>query len=115
MSGIFERLVGCLLGVFNFFENLRVRRGDDAFTKEYKRLQKGCVASVVVLLALLVGSAAAVHFVEALEGLSTVRLTLTSAREILVYLFAGGFLLAMLYAGYSWTSLLLFVRKHGAP
>lgn len=115
MSGIFERLLGSLLGIFNFFENLRARRGDDELTTEYKRLQRGCLASGVYLLAMLAAVTAAAHFVDALESLTTIHLILTSSRETLGYLFGGAFLLTTLYAGYNWISLLLFVRKHGAP
>lgn len=115
MSSIFERLVGGLFGILNFFESLRAERSDNEFVAEYKRLQRACIASVVCLLVMLVAITAAAHFVDALEGLTTIHLTLTGTRETLPCLFGGVFLLAMLYAGYNWISLLRFVRKHGAP
>ncbi|MFY9811159.1 hypothetical protein [Aquabacterium sp.] len=115
MSGIFERLFSVIFEVFNFFDNLRTRRGDDELTAEYKRLQRGFLASIVYILVLGVVVTAAVNIVDALEGLATIHPTLTSTRETLGYLFGLAFLLALLYVGYKWISLLLFMRKHGAP
>jgi hypothetical protein len=52
MSGIFERILDCVFGVFNFFESIRAGRGDDEVTVEYKRFRRACVASIVWIAAM---------------------------------------------------------------
>lgn len=55
MNQIFERIGDAIFGVFNFFDSVKVRRGDDLLFAEFKRIQLAIVVGVgaIVVLGLL--------------------------------------------------------------
>ncbi len=106
--------MGHLFNVMNYFSSLRSIRSDDPLTGEWKATQRRAWASLLVLALGLGVSLLLANTLDALAANSMLGAVATQVRPTAAYVVGTGLPLLVLFAAYSWWSVVRFAQKHGA-
>ena len=105
--------MGHLFNVMNYFSSLRPTRSDDTLTGEWKAKQRRAWASLLFLALGFGVSLLLANALDALAANSMLGAVATQVRPTAAYVVGMGLPLMLLFAAYSWWSVVRFAQKHG--
>lgn len=102
-----------LFNILNYFSSLRPTRRDDPLTEEWKAKQRRAWASLLFLALGFGLSLLLANTLYAMDATTFLGAVAAQFRPTAACIVAGGLSLLMLFAAYSWWSVVRFAQKHG--
>ena len=113
MSWFSEAVIGWILDVIAFFDNIKARRDDDELTERHKQLQRSCVWATVLPLFIAVGGFLLGNLLDAFETVLRHTSTLDDLRSAAFVIVMGLFAAAFAYAFACYWRLWRFYNNDG--
>lgn len=102
-----------VFNIVNYFSSLRLARGDDPLTAEWKAKQLRAWTSLLFLVLGFGLSALLANALDTLESATLLQGLAEQLRPSAAYIVGGGLSILLLFAAYSWWSVLRVAQKHG--